>query len=221
MPGEFTLTGAAWKLVADGDDGGSEEDLEALTTMTEGKFICNIPPNVAVPIPGGVMFVDTRPFTVLDDGQISEDGSTAGLTLLANDPDNGIEGVQWTIRPGKVLIGGRVRSLRSWTFDAPGPGDEISLENLTPTASVDPGGGGGGGGGTPDNGSVTFPKFAATAIVTTIETIAANDNDITIPTSAAVKAYADSVGGGGGGGDIDGGSPSGTGGTGDIDGGTP
>lgn len=35
--------------------------------------------------------------------------------------------------------------------------------------------------------------FAASAIVTEADTIAANDNDTTIPTSAAVKAYADSV----------------------------
>jgi hypothetical protein len=219
MPGEFTVTGAAWKLVADADADG-EEDLSALSTMTEGMFVCNIPPNVAVPVTGGVMFVDTRPFTVLDDGQISEDGTNPGLILLANDPDNGIEGVQWTIKPGRVLIGGRVRSLRAWTFDAPDPGETVSLENLTPTPSVDPGGGGSGGGGTPDNGSVTFATFSASVIVTAAETIAAHDNDNTIPTSAAVKAYADSLVGGGGG-DIDGGSPSGTSSGGDIDGGTP
>jgi hypothetical protein len=220
MPGEFTLTGAAWKLVADGDDDG-EEDLTALSTMTEGMFICNIPPNVAVPVDGGVMFVDTRPFTVLADGQISEDGTNPGLILLANDPTNGIVGVQWTIKPGKVLIGGRVRSLRAWTFDAPAPGATVSLETLTPTPSVDPPGGGG----TPDDGTITVAKFAPATLVTASEGIGSHNNDITIATSAAVKAYGDAHwggGGGGGGGDVDGGNPSGTGsGSGDIDGGTP
>lgn len=38
--------------------------------------------------------------------------------------------------------------------------------------------------------------FTAAAIVTATDTIASNNNDTTIPTSAAVKAYADSVGGG-------------------------
>ena len=42
--------------------------------------------------------------------------------------------------------------------------------------------------------------FAAASIVTQSEGIGSNNNDTTIPTSAAVKAYADSVGGGGGGG---------------------
>lgn len=38
--------------------------------------------------------------------------------------------------------------------------------------------------------------FAAASIITAGEGIGSNDNDTTIPTSAAVKAYADSVGGG-------------------------
>lgn len=41
------------------------------------------------------------------------------------------------------------------------------------------------------DGSVTFAKLAAAAVVTESETIAGNDNDTTIPTSAAVKAYTD------------------------------
>lgn len=48
------------------------------------------------------------------------------------------------------------------------------------------------------SGAVTFDKLAAAAVVTEAEGIASNDNDTTIPTSAAVKAYADSVGGGSG-----------------------
>ncbi len=51
----------------------------------------------------------------------------------------------------------------------------------------------GGGGGTPDDGSVTTAKFDASTLVTEADTIASNDNDTTVPTSAAVKAYADSL----------------------------
>lgn len=45
-------------------------------------------------------------------------------------------------------------------------------------------------------GAVEFAMLDGAAVVTAAETIAANDNDTTIPTSAAVKAYADSVGSG-------------------------
>ena len=45
--------------------------------------------------------------------------------------------------------------------------------------------------------SVTASQVAAGTLVTASETIGSNDNDTTIPTSAAVKAYADSVGGSG------------------------
>lgn len=44
------------------------------------------------------------------------------------------------------------------------------------------------------DGAVTFAKLAGAAVVTEGEGIASNDNDTTVPTSAAVKAYADSVG---------------------------
>ena len=45
--------------------------------------------------------------------------------------------------------------------------------------------------------SVTTSQIAAGTLVTESETIGSNDNATTIPTSAAVKAYADSVGGSG------------------------
>ena len=45
--------------------------------------------------------------------------------------------------------------------------------------------------GTVDDGILTVAKFAASAIVTEAEGIASNDNDTTIPTSAAVKDYVD------------------------------
>jgi len=46
--------------------------------------------------------------------------------------------------------------------------------------------------------NVEVADFAAASIVTASEGIGSNNNDTTIPTSAAVKAYADSVGGGSG-----------------------
>ena len=46
--------------------------------------------------------------------------------------------------------------------------------------------------------NIDIGNMTAAVIVTASETIGSNNNDTTIPTSAAVKAYADSVGGGGG-----------------------
>jgi len=43
------------------------------------------------------------------------------------------------------------------------------------------------------DGAVTFPKLADAAVVTEAEGIGSNDNDTTVPTSAASKDYADSV----------------------------
>lgn len=52
----------------------------------------------------------------------------------------------------------------------------------------------------PDNtlSNIAVSNMAASAVVTAAETIASNNNDTTFPTSAAVKAYADSVAGDGG-----------------------
>ncbi|MGY8864639.1 MAG: hypothetical protein ACKVJK_03305, partial [Methylophagaceae bacterium] len=46
--------------------------------------------------------------------------------------------------------------------------------------------------GSVDDGILTVAKFAGSAIVTEAEGIASNDNDTTLPTSAAVKDYVDS-----------------------------
>jgi hypothetical protein len=43
------------------------------------------------------------------------------------------------------------------------------------------------------NAAITTSEIAAATLVTSTDTIATNDNDTTIPTSAAVKDYADSV----------------------------
>lgn len=44
-----------------------------------------------------------------------------------------------------------------------------------------------------DDGVVTFAKLAAAAVVTEAEGISSNDNDTTVPTSAAVKDYVDNA----------------------------
>ncbi len=44
-----------------------------------------------------------------------------------------------------------------------------------------------------DDGSITIVELAAALVVTAAETIAANANDTTLPTSAAVKGYADGI----------------------------
>lgn len=46
---------------------------------------------------------------------------------------------------------------------------------------------------TPTDGTVTLAKLAAALLVTAAETIAANNNDSTVPTCAAVKAHVDSA----------------------------
>lgn len=43
------------------------------------------------------------------------------------------------------------------------------------------------------NSAITTTEIAATTLVTESDTIASNDNDTTIPTSAAVKAYVDAL----------------------------
>lgn len=68
-----------------------------------------------------------------------------------------------------------------------------SYNDLTDTPS---------GGGTPDDGSVTAAKFAATALVTEAEGINSSDNDTSFPTTAAVKDYVDTSVAGAGGGDM-------------------
>ena len=64
------------------------------------------------------------------------------------------------------------------TFDtAPDTGSSVRVYHVIP--------------GTLDDGILTVAKFAASAIVTEAEGISSNDNDTTIPTSAAVKDYVD------------------------------
>ena len=65
------------------------------------------------------------------------------------------------------------------TFDtAPDNGTSVRVYHIIP--------------GTLNDGILTVAKFAASAIVTEAEGISSNDNDTTLPTSAAVKDYVDS-----------------------------
>jgi len=64
------------------------------------------------------------------------------------------------------------------TFDtAPDNGSSVRIYHVIP--------------GSVDDGILTVAKFAASAIVTEAEGISSNDNDTTLPTSAAVKDYVD------------------------------
>lgn len=72
-----------------------------------------------------------------------------------------------TVPTGDVVGTSDTQTLTGKTFDANGTGNTLS--------------------------NVEVADFAASAIVTAAEGVGSNDNDTTIPTSAAVKAYADSV----------------------------
>lgn len=71
---------------------------------------------------------------------------------------------------GTIVLKDSTDTLINKTIDANGTGNSIS--------------------------NLEVADFAASAIVTAADTISGNDNDTTIPTSAAVKDYADSVAGG-------------------------
>ena len=73
---------------------------------------------------------------------------------------------------GSGITASSTDTLTNKTFDANGTGNSIS--------------------------NIETADIAAGTLVTAAEGIGSNNNDTTIPTSAAVKAYADSVGGGGG-----------------------
>jgi hypothetical protein len=133
MPGDFLLTGSVTQLI------GSTISAEQLAALagTEIGFTSNLPRNKAIPIPGGVMYVPARTAVVMSNGQLSENGVDAGIRLLADDPALGLANpVQWTIDPARVTLAGKPVNLAKWTFNAPAPGDDTSLEDLTPVPAV-------------------------------------------------------------------------------------
>ena len=114
-------------------------------------------------------------------GTIEEDsftgnGSTTGYTLTTapSSEENVLVFIDATFqnRDSFTLSGTTI------TFDtAPDNGSSVRVYHVIP--------------GTLDNGILTVAKFAASAIVTEAEGMSSNDNDTTIPTSAAVKDYVD------------------------------
>ena len=104
---------------------------------------------------------------------------TVAETLASNDSDTAL------VTAGAIIdyvdaqdanIASDTLTFTNKTFDVEGTGNSIS--------------------------NIDVADFKAAAIVTAAEGIGSNNNDTTIPTSAAVKAYADSVGGGGSTGDL-------------------
>jgi hypothetical protein len=143
MAGEFTVTGFAKQRVADGSDIGEGEDQPSLTGLT-GTFVCNIPRNKPVPVPGGLLYLPPRPWVIDSAGQFREvlpDGSTStnvGITLTANDPAFELtDPLQWQFKPNRFTLGGSTFRLASWWFDAPAPGWVGSIDALTPAPGVE------------------------------------------------------------------------------------
>jgi hypothetical protein len=123
----------------------------------------------------------------------ASDGDTAGITFVGDDSTGtlvsqnetfkvaGTQNVTTAVSGDTLTVtgpdlssyatGSSTTTFTNKTFDANGTGNSIS--------------------------NIETADIAAATLVTASEGIGSNDNDTTIPTSAAVKAYADSVGGGG------------------------
>lgn len=137
MPGEFHLDGGAFKWVADSADVGTEPDLSALAGVTI-EFVCNIPGNKPLPIPGGVMFVTKRTATVGEDGQLFDEQGNPGIDLLGNDTNFQLPvQVQWKVTFGRFDHNGKsIRPVSYW-FDAPEPGSVVTIDELTPVPGIE------------------------------------------------------------------------------------
>ena len=116
--------------------------------------------------------------------------TTFTLPAAPTDVDNYVDSVAFSTTNG-VLTLGRTGSLADLSVDLDGryleSNETITLSGdvtgsgttaITTTISV---------------GAVDFAMINPVAVVTETEGIANNDNDVTLPTSAAVKAYADSL----------------------------
>lgn len=133
---QFHLTGTVEQTIADSDDVDLDQDQEAFTGWT-ALLTSNVPLNTAVPDGNNIAYIDQRTVTLLDDGQISEDGINAGIYLTAHDDAVFDTQLQWTIRPTVVVLAsGRQIRPRRWTFDAAEADVELSLGDATPTPSA-------------------------------------------------------------------------------------
>jgi len=139
MPGKFTVTGAVWNYLPDGDDSiDGEEDLAALTSIT-GRFIVVIDPDDALPVPGGLMWHSAVEFTVLPTGQISYDGENPGVELLAADLSYGLDSpLRWELHIDPFQLGGQTITPPVRQFDALAADAEVTLDELVPSPAVWP-----------------------------------------------------------------------------------
>lgn len=132
MAGQFTLTGPVTQLAKDGVDAGIAQDETALVGWT-ATLVCNIRADVGIPNGDGVAYIDERTITVLPNGQITENGTAAGISLTAHDPELFDDQVQWTVKPAAIaLASGKTIRPKPWTFDAPAAGETLTLGDAKP-----------------------------------------------------------------------------------------
>ena len=118
----------------------------------------------------GLTFVgDDSTGTLISDGETIKIAGATGITTAVSGDTLTVTGPDLS----SYITASSTDTLTNKTFDANGTGNSIS--------------------------NIETADIAAGTLVTAAEGIGSNNNDTTIPTSAAVKAYADSVGGGGGG----------------------
>tara|TARA_Y100001937_G_scaffold95863_1_gene130230 strand:+ start:38 stop:1717 length:1680 start_codon:yes stop_codon:yes gene_type:complete len=161
-----------------------------VATLTGTQILTN--KTLTSPVLGGTattasgnLIVDpaTQVLEVKGDGSSTEGGiqlncrvNTHGQKILAQPHSEGVTNTMLLPKGGNSTLVSEISTstLTNKTIDANGTGNSIT--------------------------NLEVADFAAASIITQSEGIGSNNNDTTIPTSAAVKAYADSVGGGGGGG---------------------
>lgn len=142
--GNFHVGGGLWQILSDGADENTDLDYVGLAGLTM-TFTSNIPITKTVAVEGGLLIVPQRTVVVQSDGTFKERlpsgemAATAGIDLLANDPELELEDdgqVQWTVTSNSILVGSQMVKLQPWTFDAPAPGWEGTIDELAPVLSV-------------------------------------------------------------------------------------